>query len=154
MVRRFIVPTAHVSEGEAVSNEWQPSHSKMLISRLESGCFCPVVEMMKAADSRLGYDLARSDWSCLDHSMEWRVLLQANVRSVLMIIRQIFEPKPSQMTFIDRDDMIEHLRPNTFDPAFRDSVLPRAPNRCSRRSDAARIQETDDIMAKLRIIIE
>lgn len=28
-----------------------------------------------AADSTLEYDIARSDWSWLDHSMEWHVLL-------------------------------------------------------------------------------
>jgi len=49
------------------------------------------------------------------------------VRSVFMIIRQILTPKPSEVLFVQRDDVINQLAASTADPSFSDSVLPRAP---------------------------
>ena len=36
------------------------------------------------------------------------------MRSVFVIIREIFAPKPSEMAFVERDDVVQH-RANTAD---------------------------------------
>ena len=77
-----------------------------------------------------------------------------NVRSVLVIIRQILTTKPSEMAFVERDDVINHLSARTADPTFGDSVLPRASNARSHGSHAARLQQSEDVIAELRIAIK
>jgi hypothetical protein len=41
------------------------------------------------------------------------------------VITRILAKKSSQMPFIQRDDVVQHLSAATSDPAFRNSVLPR-----------------------------
>jgi hypothetical protein len=45
--------------------------------------------------------------------------------SVFMIVGQIGTPKPPQMKFIERDDVIEQFAASTAHPSFDDSILPR-----------------------------
>ena len=49
----FIEPTIHVSEGEPVSRGRSCCTLQVIIVRLQSGCVCPAVAMMKTTDSRL-----------------------------------------------------------------------------------------------------
>ena len=83
--------------------------------------------MMEAADARLRLDPALSDQAALYPPTGRCGLFQSNVRSVFMIIRQILTPKPSEVLFVQRDDVINQLAASTADPSFSDSVLPRAP---------------------------
>ena len=71
--------------------------------------------MMQSADPRLRLDLACVGPASLDKPTGRRGLFQSDVRTVFVIIRQIFTPKPLQMTFVQRDDVIHHLPPNTAD---------------------------------------
>jgi hypothetical protein len=95
--------------------------------------------MMKTADPSLSVNGARSVQASLDRPTCRRGLSQSDVRSVLVIIRQILTPKPSQMVFVQRDDVINQLAASTADPSFGDSVLPRAPHTRSDRFDATRL---------------
>ena len=91
-----------------------------------SGGSCPTVAMMETADARLRFDLACSVQGVLDRAIGRCGLLQRDMSSVLVIVRKIFTPQASEMVFVQRDDVISPLPASTADPAFGDSVLPRA----------------------------
>ena len=110
--------------------------------------------MMETAHPRLRLNSAHSGLAWLDGPIARRLLLQSNVRAVFVIIRQILTPKPPEMAFVDRDDVIHHLAASTADPSFSDSVLPGAPYTRSHRFDTARLQELDDVIAELGVPIE
>src|SRR5215510_14887726 len=50
--------------------------------------------------------------------------------SVVVIIANIFEAEPYQMSLVQRDHVIQHLTAYAPHPSFRDSVLPRTANAC------------------------
>ena len=49
---------------------------------------------------------------------------------VVMVIGDIIRDKPLEMALVQRNDLVEQLAPAAADPAFRDSILPRALDRC------------------------
>ena len=110
--------------------------------------------MMETADARLRLDLACSGQGLLDRAMGRCGLLQRDMSSVLVIVGKIFAPKPAEMVFVQRDNVIRQLPANTADPAFRDTVLPRTPHACSDRVDATRIQKGDNSIAELSVSIK
>ncbi len=124
------------------------------ISYVDSGCFCPAVAMVKTSDSQSRLDFARFAQTCRNHPTGGCVLVQRDVRSVLVIVRQILTTEASQVLFIQRDDVIHQLTANTTDPAFRDSVLPRAPQTGSYRFDAASFQKPENLVTELRVAIK
>jgi hypothetical protein len=81
-------------------------------------------------------------------------LIQRDVRSVFVIIRQILTPKPSEVLFVQRNDVIQQLAASTADPAFSDSILPRAPQTRSYRFNAARLQEAENLSTELCVVIK
>ncbi len=48
---------------------------------------------------------------------------------VVMVVRDVIREEPLEMALVQRNDLVEQLAPATADPAFRDSVLPRALDR-------------------------
>jgi hypothetical protein len=109
---------------------------------------------MKAADSRLGPNLARLVRPSLDLPTGRRRLFQSDVCAVFVIIRQILTPEASEMAFVERDDVIKHFAASTADPSFSDPVLPGAPHTRSQGLDAARLQHYEDVVAELSVPIE
>ena len=110
--------------------------------------------MMESAHSRLRINPAHCGWTVFNGSMGRSRLRESEVRSVLLIISQILTPKPSEMAFVERDDVVKHLAASTADPSFGDSVLPGAPHTRSHRFHAARLQKPNDLIAELSIPIE
>ncbi len=60
------------------------------------------------------------------------------MRAVLMIIAGVFGMQPLQMASVHRDEMVQQVAAATFDPSFRDAVLPRAFERGSHSPDLQR----------------
>lgn len=118
------------------------------------GCFCAAVAMMKTADAKLRVDLACFGRGLLYFARSGCGLLQRDVSAILVVVREIFTPEPSEMVFVQRDDVISQFPASTANPAFRDSVLPRASYTCSDRVDAARVQKGDNMIAELGVSIE
>ena len=110
--------------------------------------------MVKTSDSRLREDFARFVQTCRNHPTGRCVLVQGDVRSILVIVRQILTTKPPDMLLVQRDDVIHQLTANTADPAFSNSVLPRAPETRSYRFDAASFQKPENLITELRVAIE
>ena len=83
-----------------------------------------------------------------------RLLAQRFMSTVLVIVGQVFVCKPFQMSLIQRDHVTRHLPATTFNPAFRDSVLPWTPDACANGFNAARLQELDDITAEFGVPVQ
>jgi hypothetical protein len=65
--------------------------------------------MMKTTYSGPRVHAARSDRAWIDRPARRRCLLQPNVRAIIVIISQIFVTEPSEVAFVERDDMVNHL---------------------------------------------
>src|SRR5215471_21850069 len=61
--------------------------------------------------------------------------------SVLVIIANIFEAEPYQMSLVQRDHVIQHLTAYAPHPSFRHSVLPRTANARPDHFDPTRFQK-------------
>ena len=48
---------------------------------------------------------------------------------VVMVVGDVIREEPLEMALVQRNDLVEQLTPATADPAFRDSILPRALDR-------------------------
>src|SRR5436190_18317272 len=101
--------------------------------------------MVQTADSGHRQDLTPLIQARLHRAACWRLLPQSLVRTVAVIVREIFTAKSSQMLLIQRNDVINHLSPATADPTFRCSVLPRASSTRSDRYDSTRFQRAQDL---------
>src|SRR5438270_11994346 len=58
------------------------------------------------------------------------------------------------MTFVQRNNMIEQLSTHAADPAFRRSILPKAPNAGAQRLEITGAQELDNFISELGIMVE
>jgi hypothetical protein len=74
--------------------------------------------------------------------------------SVVVIIANIFEAEPYQMSLVQRDHVIQHLTADAPHPSFRDSVLPRTANACPDSFDPARFQKAEHLCAELAVTIK
>lgn len=86
--------------------------------------------MMETAEAGLRVDLACSGQGLFNCAMGRCGLLQRDMSSVLVIVRKIFTSKPSEIVFVQRNDVISQLPASTADPPFRvvSAIL------CKRRS--------------------
>jgi hypothetical protein len=80
--------------------------------------------------------------------------VKTNVCAVLMVIADVVTAEAEQMSFVQRDDVIQHLAANAPDPPFGDSVLPRTPNARPDGFDSARLQEREHVGAEFAVAVE
>ena len=72
-------------------------------------CSCPSVPVMQTADSLLCLRRPNYIWPWFGRPSGWRLLIQSNMSPVGVIIANIFEAEPFQMSLVQRDHMIQHL---------------------------------------------
>jgi hypothetical protein len=58
-----------------------------------------------------------------------RFLPQAEMRAILMVVADVFREQPSEMAFIEGNDVIQQVTPAAFHPMLRYTILPRASQR-------------------------
>ena len=109
---------------------------------------------MKTADSRLCPDLADEIRSHFGRPRAGRRLVQSEVRSVIVVVGNILEAEPHQVSLVQRDHMIQHLPADAPYPSFRDSVLPRTANARPDSFDPARFQKATHLGAEFAVAIE
>src|SRR5579872_547450 len=90
----------------------------------------------------------------LDRTVCRRLLFQSDVPSVLMVVGQVFAPEPSQVLFIQRNDMIQYLAAATADPALSHSVLPRTAHARANSLDTTGLEKPEYFAAELRVTVE
>ena len=83
---------------------------------------------MQAADSLLCPGRANYIRPRFGRPSARRLLIQSEMSSVVVIIANIFEAEPHQMSLIQRYHVIQHLTAYAAHPSFRNSVLPRTAN--------------------------
>jgi hypothetical protein len=108
--------------------------------------------MVQTADSWRRQDFATQ--ARVHRAACWRLLRQTLMRTVAVIVRQIFTAQSSQMLLIQRNDVIHHLSSATADPAFRCSVLPRTSSTRSDRYDSACFQYAQDVRTEFGVSVE
>ena len=54
----------------------------------------------------------------------WRILIQGVVNATLVMILHVITDQPTEMLFVQRDDMVQDLSPATSHPSFSNSILP------------------------------
>jgi hypothetical protein len=80
--------------------------------------------MMQAAKSGFGYyHTTRADVYRRDPARR-RLLLQREVRSVLVVVADILAHQSFQMSLVEHDHMVEQIPATVANPAFGDAVLP------------------------------
>jgi hypothetical protein len=101
-------------------------------------CRGPSVPVVQPAYSPHSPHLARPRWPGLDRAAGRRFLTESDMGPVLVIVADVLMAKPQQMSFVQRDDVIQHLTSAAANPSFRDSVLPGTANACPNGVDPAR----------------
>ncbi len=82
-----------------------------------------VVTVVQTAQSRLRND---ATGCCGADSAARCFFMQPEMGAVVIIVRDILRQKPPEMSLVQGDDVVEQLATAAANPAFRNSVLPRA----------------------------
>ena len=85
----------------------------------------PVVEPSDPPHRQYAARRKRPGFYCAD---AWSVLIQRDVRAVLVVVADVLLAKSEQVGLVQRDHVIQHLAAYALDPSFGDTVLPGAPN--------------------------
>jgi len=81
-------------------------------------------------------------------------LLQSQMRSVLVVVAEVFRQESVQMSFIDCDHVVQQIPPTAFDPAFGHAILPRTFEGSSHRADARRANGNRNLQAILGVPVK
>jgi len=87
--------------------------------------------MMQTADCRHGNDLRSHDGVHLGSSLSRGLFLQAEMRSVLVIVADTLTHEPFQVALVEHDDMVKQIAPTTAHKSLSNSILRRALEACS-----------------------
>jgi hypothetical protein len=71
-----------------------------------------------------------------------------------MVVSKVVSPKPAQMIFVQRDDMVEQFVPRAAHPALRHAVLPRTTNARAHWFESTGLQELQHLVPELGIMLE
>jgi hypothetical protein len=76
------------------------------------------------------------------------------MNTIRVVITRILAKKSSQMSFIQRDDVVQHFSTATSNPPFRSSVLPRRLDARLLRLETGCREQSNYIDIKLRVMVE
>jgi len=91
-----------------------------------------VVAMVQPTQASPRDDLTRA---CRTSPARRCLLLKPEVRSVVMIIGDVFKEESLQMVLVQSNDVVEQIPSAAADPALSNTVLPRAPDSSLRGDD-------------------
>src|ERR1022692_1156744 len=83
-----------------------------------------------------------------------RLLVQPEVRSVVVIVGNVLGEESLQMTLIQRDHVVEQVAAAASDPTLGDPILPGTPNRGTDRCHLQRAHRRWHFQAVLRVMVE
>ena len=90
----------------------------------------------------------------LDEAAIRRVLIESIVNAILVVITHVVTNQPTEVLFVQRNDVVEDLAAATPHPAFRNPVLPGRPDARALGLQPCRLQESDDVGVELRIAVQ
>ena len=79
---------------------------------------------------------------------------QPEMGAVVMVIRDILREKPLQMSFVQRNDLVEQFATAASHPALRDSVLPRTLNRALYAGDLHGANRSRNLQPILCVVVK
>src|SRR5438105_4672120 len=80
--------------------------------------------MMETADPRDRNYLRSVAWLVFNGTPIGGIFAESLVGSVQMVIANVVPNQPSQVLFVERDHMVQHLAAAASDPTFGHSILP------------------------------
>ncbi len=110
--------------------------------------------MMQTTQTRAGNHRGPRIRFLLDRPTIRSVFVERVVDAVLLKVSDVVSHQPPQVSFVERDDMVQQFAATTSNPAFRDAVLPR---RCDARPlglETRRLEEVDNIGIEFGVAIE
>lgn len=105
--------------------------------------------MMQTAEPWHGYNLVTCARIRFCFTTRWSLLLQTEMRAILVVIADVFVHQALQMPFIEHDYMVEQIAAAGTDPPFRNTVLPRASKAGSLELDAEALHGIDNFFIEL-----
>jgi hypothetical protein len=114
----------------------------------------PAIPMMKTAESRIRSHCCRRPRPALHRPSPRRVFIEGIVNPIVVVIVDIVAHQPPQMSFVQRDHVVQDLPATTSDPSLRDPVLPRRLNTRALRRKSCRFQEADYVGIESRIVVQ
>src|ERR1035441_7444332 len=110
--------------------------------------------MVQAAKPRHRNDPATWAHSLSDRTPFRSLLLQTEMRPVVVVVADELGHQPLEMAFVENDDVIEQVSAATTYEALRDSVLPRTAEAGPFRLDAEAFHRVNDFAAEVRRPVE
>ena len=83
----------------------------------------PFVAVVEAAEPGQGDDLGVTEGPGLPWAARGSGLGEAEVRTIVVVVRDVLADQAQKMTVVEDDDMVEELAPDAADPTFGDTVL-------------------------------
>src|SRR5664279_4057236 len=111
----------------------------------------PVIAVMQPAHALLANHCTVFQRACPASRC---LLVQPQVRSVVVIIGNILGEESLQMAFIQRDHVVEQVAAAASDPTLSDAILPGTPNRGTDRCHLQRAHRRWHFQAVLRVVVE
>src|SRR5665811_1271084 len=111
----------------------------------------PVIAVMQPAHALLANHCTVFQRAC---PASRRLLVQPQVRSVVVIIGNVLGEESLQMALIQRDYVVEQVAAAASDPTLDDPILPGTPNRGTDRCHLQRADRRWHFQAVLRVVIE
>lgn len=111
----------------------------------------PFVAMMQTTESRERNYLGATERAS---SPVRRFLIQSQVSSIVMVVRDIIRDKPPQMALVRRNHVIQQISSTTSNPAFRHSILPGTANCCVQRFNTDASNCCRHLESVLRIVVQ
>src|ERR1022692_1819154 len=111
----------------------------------------PVIAVMQPAHALLANHCALFPRAC---PASRRLLVQPQVRSVVVIIGNVLGEESLQMTLVQRDYVVEQVAAAASDPTLGDPILPGTPNRGTDRCHLQRADRRWHFQAVLRVVVE
>jgi hypothetical protein len=93
-------------------------------------------------------------WPLLDVPLVRSVLGERIMNAIVVMISDVFANQPSEMAFIQSDDVVEKLSPAASDPPFGESILPRRLDARPLGFQTRRLQERDHLIVEFRVSIQ
>ena len=110
--------------------------------------------MMQSAQTRHRDYRSIRRWLWRDRPAGRRIFVQAIVNSIFVVVVYVIANQPTEMAFVQGDDVVENLSPATSHPSFRRAILPGRLYACTPGLQAGGLQEGDYFLTERRISIE
>src|ERR1017187_1447020 len=111
----------------------------------------PVIAVMQPAHALLANHCTVFQRAC---PASRRLLVQPEVRSVVVIVGNVLGDESLQMALIQRDYVVEQVAAAASDPTLGDPILPGTPNRGTDRCHVQRAHRRWHFQAILRVMVE